>query len=154
MTSETRPQSIINAQSNGSGSAAMDRRTFLQRSGLSLGGAAIANLLPLGIMRRAEGQAKKTTMGKAEIRRGICTHCSVGCGVLAEIENGVWTRQQPDFESPINLGSHCAKGASVRDHAFGDRRVKYPMKLVDGQWKRISWDQAVEEIGDRLLKIR
>jgi formate dehydrogenase major subunit len=91
---------------------------------------------------------------KTETRRSVCTHCSVGCGVIAEVQNGVWTGQEPDFESPLNLGSHCAKGASVREHGHGDKRVKYPMKLVDGKWKRLSWDQAVNEIGDTLLKIR
>src|SRR5690606_1219118 len=36
----------------------------------------------------------------------------------------------------------------------GDRRLKYPMKLVDGTWQRISWDDAINEIGDKLLEIR
>ena len=36
--------------------------------------------------------------------------------------------------SPINRGSHCAKGAAVRELVHGDRRLKYPMKLVNGQW--------------------
>ena len=46
------------------------------------------------------------------------------------------------------------QGASVREHGHGEKRVKYPMKLVDGTWKRISWDQAIDEIGDQLLEIR
>jgi formate dehydrogenase major subunit len=154
MTSETQSQPKFDVSSGDPASKGMNRRSFLQRSGLTLGGAAIANLLPLGMMRRAEAQEKTATMGGVEIRRSVCTHCSVGCGVLAEIQNGVWIGQEPDFQSPLNLGAHCAKGASVRAHAFGERRVKYPMKLVNGQWKKISWDQAVEEIGDKLLKIR
>jgi formate dehydrogenase major subunit len=36
----------------------------------------------------------------------------------------------------------------------GERRLKYPLKLVGGQWTRVSWDQAIDEIGDRLLAIR
>jgi len=134
----------------------MDRRTFLRRSGLSAGGAGVASVLPYSLMQRA--QAAKDTAPRpgmdTEIRRSVCTHCSVGCGVMAEVQNGVWTGQEPDYESPFNLGSHCAKGASVREHGHGVKRVKYPMKLVDGKWKRISWDQAVQEIGDKLLQIR
>ncbi|MBZ0217740.1 MAG: formate dehydrogenase subunit alpha, partial [Fimbriimonadaceae bacterium] len=76
------------------------------------------------------------------------------CTVLAEVSNGIWIGQEPGVDSPINLGAHCAKGASVREHAHGERRLKYPTKLEGGQWKRISWDQAIEEVGDRLLKIR
>ena len=46
----------------------------------------------------------------------------------------MWIGQEPGWESPINRGSHCAKGAAVRELVHGDRRLKYPMKLVNGQW--------------------
>ncbi|HET9670330.1 MAG TPA: formate dehydrogenase subunit alpha, partial [Casimicrobiaceae bacterium] len=54
----------------------------------------------------------------------------------------------------INLGAHCAKGAAIREHGRGDHRLKTPMKLVDGKWQKISWDQAINELGDKLLAIR
>ncbi|MGD8568627.1 MAG: formate dehydrogenase subunit alpha [Gammaproteobacteria bacterium] len=136
-------------------SEAIDRRKFLERSGLALGGTAIANMLPLSIMHEAKASETMPKQGvETVIKRSVCTHCSVGCGVIAEVQNGVWTGQEPDFESPFNMGAHCAKGASVREHGHGAKRVKYPMKLVDGKWKRISWEDAVNEIGDKLLKIR
>ncbi|MBW2482662.1 MAG: molybdopterin-dependent oxidoreductase [Deltaproteobacteria bacterium] len=142
--------------SKGRRGGGIDRRTFLRRSGLSLGGAAVTGMLPFSYMQKASAQEKEGSPapGAVEIRHTICTHCSVGCGVLAEVQNGVWIGQEPDFDSPFNLGSHCTKGASVRDHGLGDRRVKYPMKLVDGKWKQLSWDQAINEIGDKLLEIR
>jgi formate dehydrogenase major subunit len=134
---------------------AIGRRTFMRRSGLTMGGAAVAGMLPATMMRKARADAFAPKAGVAtELRRSICTHCSVGCGVIAEVQNGVWTGQEPDFDSPFNLGSHCCKGASVREHGMGSRRLKYPMKLVAGKWKRLSWDDAVDEIGDQLLAIR
>ena len=60
----------------------------------------------------------------------------------------MWVGQEPGWDSPFSLGAHCAKGASVREHAHGERRLKYPMKKEGGQWKRISWKQAIDEIGD------
>jgi formate dehydrogenase major subunit len=66
----------------------------------------------------------------------------------------VWVRQEPVFDSPLNLGAHCAKGASVREHGHGDFRLKYPMKLVDGKYQRISWDQAYNEIVARMKELR
>jgi len=134
----------------------IDRRTFIRQSGLALGGAALAGALPLTMMRKAHAAAEYAPRQDipVETRRSICTHCSVGCGVIAELQNGAWVGQEPDFESPLNLGAHCAKGASVREHGMGDKRVKYPMQLVDGKWKRISWDQAIEDIGNKLLEIR
>ena len=137
---------------------AMDRRTFLRRSGLTIGGAAVGSMLPLTMLRRADAQEAEVNPPRAgvkvETRRSVCTHCSVGCGIIAEIQNGVWTGQDPDFDSPLNLGSNCPKGASVRAYGLGSRRLRYPMKLVEGQWKRLSWDQALDEITAKFLEIR
>jgi formate dehydrogenase major subunit len=78
----------------------------------------------------------------------------VGCAIDAVVENGVWVRQEPVFDSPINLGAHCAKGAAVREHGHGEYRLKYPMKLVNGKYQRISWDQALDEISAKLKELR
>jgi formate dehydrogenase major subunit len=74
--------------------------------------------------------------------------------VIAEVQNGVWVGQEPAWESPINRGTHCAKGAAVRELVHGDRRIKYPMKLVNGEWQRMSWDNAVAEIAEKLMETR
>ena len=131
----------------------LDRRTFLNRSGLAAGGIAAASLAGGGMVTRAKAQTQAAA-GAVQQIKSVCTHCSVGCTVIAEVENGVWTGQEPGFDSPFNLGSHCAKGASVREHGHGERRLKYPMKLVGGKYERISWEQAINEVGDKLLAIR
>ncbi len=135
-------------------SGGVDRRTFLRRSGLAAGGLAALGALPLGTVRKAEAAGVGPAPAKGIIRQNMCTHCSVGCTVLAEVEEGVWVGQEPGWDSPINRGSHCAKGAATRELTHGDRRLRYPMKMVGGQWQRISWDTAINEIGDKLLKIR
>ncbi len=132
----------------------VDRRAFLRNSGLAIGGLAAASTLVTSRVQKAEAAAPTAAAGNVEIRKSVCTHCSVGCTVVAEVQNGVWIGQEPGFDSPLNLGAHCAKGASVREHAHGDRRLKYPMKLVGGKWERIGWDQAIEEIGNKMLQIR
>ena len=135
--------------------SSINRRTFLKNSGLTAGGAALAVGAGPSMLKKARAAE---THAKADVEtteiRSVCTHCSVGCGVIAEVQNGIWTGQEPDFDSPINMGAHCAKGASVREHGHGERRLKYPMKLVGGKWTRVSWDQAITEIGDQMLKIR
>ncbi|OIR03490.1 formate dehydrogenase H [mine drainage metagenome] len=137
--------------------ATIDRRTFLKRSGIGVGASAalsaLAGQLPFAMIRKAEAvDAPKP--GGIETRRTICTHCSVGCAIDAELRNGVWIRQQPVFDSPLNLGAHCAKGASVREHGHGEMRLKSPMKLVGGKYQKISWEQALNEVGAKLLEIR
>jgi len=138
------------AQSGG----ALDRRSFLRRSGLAAGGLATLGALPLGSVRKAEAGPPPKAGMPVEARKSICTHCSVGCTVTAEVQNGVWIGQEPSWDSPFNRGSHCAKGASVRELVHSDRRLKYPLKLVNGQWTRVSWDTAIDEIGNKLTDIR
>ena len=135
------------------GARALDRRSFLRASGLTVGGLAALGTLGAGMTRRAEAGPTDHSQ-PIERRKNICTHCSVGCTVTAEVQNGVWVGQEPSWASPINRGTHCAKGAAVRELVHGDRRLKYPMKKVGGQWQRISWDQAIDEIGAKMLEIR
>jgi formate dehydrogenase major subunit len=132
----------------------IDRRAFLQRSGLVAGGLAGLGALPLTTVRQAEAGPTPVAGSPVTIHKNICTHCAVGCTVTAEVQNGVWIGQEPSWDSPINRGSHCAKGAAIRELVHGDRRLRYPMKLVNGQWQRISWDTAINEIGDKLNEIR
>lgn len=133
----------------------MDRRAFLRRSGLGVGAGLAASQLTLVKKVQAADAAKAGGAAtKVEVKRTVCGHCSVGCAVDAVVENGVWVRQEPVFDSPINLGAHCAKGAALREHGHGEYRLRYPMKLVKGKYERISWDQALDEISKKMLELR
>ncbi|MEI6737065.1 MAG: formate dehydrogenase subunit alpha [Pseudomonadota bacterium] len=134
----------------------VDRRAFLKRSGMVTGAGAFASQLPFSMMQHAEAAVGPAVAadGKVEIKRTVCTHCSVGCAIDAVVQNGVWVRQEPVFDSPLNLGAHCAKGAAIREHGHGEHRLKYPMKLVNGKYQRISWDQAMSELSEKMMKLR
>ena len=131
----------------------LDRRSFLARSGLVAGGAAAIGAFGVGSVQRAEAGPVKPGVA-IQRKKNICTHCSVGCTVIAEVQEGVWVGQEPAWESPINRGTHCAKGAAIREVVHGDRRIKYPMKLVNGQWQRMSWNDALTEITAKMTEIR
>ena len=132
----------------------ISRRQFLKRSGAATGGIAAAGFMGAPMMQRTQAADKTPVMDSpVETKRTICSHCSVGCGVYAEVQEGIWTKQEPAFDHPINRGAHCAKGASLRQHGHSTRRLKYPMKLVDGEWQRLSWDDAIEEIGNKVLEL-
>jgi formate dehydrogenase major subunit len=122
---------------------AIDRRTFLKRSGLAATGLGLASL-PITSVKRAEAAATPSTV---EVKTSVCTFCAVGCAVTAKVKDGIWFGQEPAFDSPINLGGHCAKGAAIRDETMGDRRLKYPLKLVDGKWTRVSARLACRSVG-------
>jgi formate dehydrogenase major subunit len=148
--SRTRLQTLMGTVA----SAPIDRRTFLRRSGLALGGIAAIGSFQLGTVQKAAAISPPQPGEPIELKKNVCTHCAVGCTVTAEVQNGVWTGQEPSWDSPINRGSHCAKGASVRELVHSDRRLKYPLKLVGGQWTRVSWDEAIDEIGDKMMELR
>src|SRR3954467_13240649 len=67
----------------------MDRRAFLRRSGLGVGvGIAASQLTLVKKARAEEGRAAAVGEGKVEVRRTVCSHCSVGCAIDAVVENG------------------------------------------------------------------
>jgi formate dehydrogenase major subunit len=133
-------------------SSVVDRRAFLKAAGL--GGLTAASLGPslvrdVGAQERAAPQPPKLEQFKT-----ICTKCAVGCGLIGEVQNGVWVSQEPWFEHPINQGSLCGKGAAARAVVTSEKRLRYPMKLAGGKWQRISWDQAMSEITQKLSDLR
>jgi len=80
-------------------STTIDRRTFLKRSGIGVGAGAAAGAFSFGMVEPAQAQAQGDSARKIEVHRTVCTHCSVGCAIDAVVENGVWIRQEPVFDS-------------------------------------------------------
>jgi formate dehydrogenase major subunit len=133
----------------------IDRRKFLAAAGLGGLGAGLAALAGPSLVKEAEAQGKDQPQPpKLEQHKTICCNCAVGCGLIGEVQNGVWVSQEPWFEHPINLGSLCAKGAAARDQVVSVKRLRYPMKLAGGKWQRLSWEQAMSEISNKLLELR
>jgi formate dehydrogenase major subunit len=132
----------------------LERRSFLKKAGIGLGAGAVATALPKTLVREAGAAQGKPKPLKLEQHKTICGNCAVGCGLIGEVQNGVWVSQEPWFEHPINRGSLCGKGAAAREHVISEKRSKYPMKLEGGKWKRLSWDQAMTEITGKLKAIR
>ena len=127
----------------------LDRRAFLRRSGVVAGGLAGLGTLPLASVRKAAAGPPPIASAQVAIRKSVCTHCAVGCTVTAEIANGVEGQSragQPDQP-------WVTAKAPRRELVSGERRLKYPLKLVGGEWTRLR-DQANNEIGDKLLAIR
>ena len=136
------------------GSAGVDRRAFLRRSGLAAGGLAALGALPLASVRKAEAAAAGRSPPARPSARASARIARSAAPSPRKSSTASGSARSRAGISPINRGSHCAKGASVRELVSGERRLKYPMKLVDGQWTRIKWDQAIDEIGDKLAAIR
>ncbi len=131
----------------------MGRRRFLKTTGLAFGAAVAASSLPGNLVRKAHA-GEASPYPDAQKIKTICNYCSVGCGIIAEVQDGVWVRQEMDLAHPISRGGLCSKGASSREVSMSERRLKTPLKLVDGKWQKITWDTALDEIADNLKKIK
>ena len=94
----------------------------------------------------------------SSILKSVCRSCHGGCGVLLHVRDGVLLKVEGDRESPLNHGRLCPIGTVTTDLVYHPDRLKYPMRRKgrrqSGQWERISWDAALDEIAERVLAIR
>lgn len=130
------------------------RRSFLK---LSAATAALTGAAMTSKMTRKASAAdapKKDVYPGSKMVRSVCTHCAVGCGINAEVQNGVWVRQEVAQDHPVSRGAYCCKGASAIDMVTSEQRMTSPMKRVGGKWQKISWDVALDEISAKLNDIR
>lgn len=86
--------------------------------------------------------------------RGACPlDCPDTCGILTEVEDGRAVGFRGDPDNPITRGWLCAKVRPYLDHVYNPERLLHPLRRVgpkgSGQWRRISWDEALGEIAQR-----
>jgi anaerobic selenocysteine-containing dehydrogenase len=87
-----------------------------------------------------------------------CRMCHGGCGVIVFVKDGKVAKVSGDPECPINHGTLCSKGLSSAQLVYHHDRLTYPVKRTgpkgSGQWERISWDEALDTIAERILKYK
>lgn len=88
--------------------------------------------------------------------RTVCFDCHSKCGVKLHVDGDTITRVEGDPDHPISEGMLCTKAFSAQDiHAHPDR-LKYPLKRVgergEGEWERITWDEAIEMVSEAINK--
>ena len=92
------------------------------------------------------------------IYKSACRMCHGGCGVLLQLENGRLVRVSGDPDSPLNRGRLCPKGAASLEQVYHPDRLAFPQRRAGerggGDWERISWEEAYDDIVQKLLAIR
>src|SRR6266850_46731 len=91
----------------------------------------------------------------SETVRVACPHdCPDTCAMLVTVDDGVATKIQGDPQAPFTDGTLCTKVSHYLERTYSPDRLRYPMKRAGkkgaGQFRRISWDEALEEIATRL----
>ena len=95
---------------------------------------------------------------KKECKMIVKTYCARmdhgGCGILVHVEDGKITKIEGDPDSPLSRGTICAKGLAQAERLNHPDRLNYPMKRMgergEGKWGRISWDEALETIAEKI----
>ena len=136
----------------------VSRRQFFRVSGAGLVG---SSLVALGFSPTAAlAEARSFKLARTTETRNTCPYCSVGCGVIMyslgdKAKNVVPSilHIEGDPDHPVNRGTLCPKGAGLLDFVHSPNRLKYPEVREAGtnEWKRISWDSALDRIA-KLLK--
>jgi len=88
-----------------------------------------------------------------EWKKTTCVMCAVCCGLEVKVENNRIVKVRPDKDSPVSEGYVCRKGMNIAYHQHNADRLLYPMKKAGGKFERISWDQAIGEIAEKLKEI-
>ncbi len=82
--------------------------------------------------------------------RTFCRICEVYCGLVAEVDDGRVLALRPDRDHPVSRGYACVKGLGLGALHDDPHRLDHPLKRVGDVYQRISWDQAITEIGARV----
>ncbi len=92
-----------------------------------------------------------------ETRRTFCGLCHPRCGVRLVIEDGRAIKVEGDPDHPISRGRLCDRGKLLIDHLYHPDRLNYPLKRTSAlgakEWQRLSWDQALDDVADRLASL-
>ncbi|HEY5718967.1 MAG TPA: molybdopterin-dependent oxidoreductase, partial [Gammaproteobacteria bacterium] len=87
-----------------------------------------------------------------------CWQCVSRCPIIGYVEEGKLTKIEGQPDSIRSLGKVCAKSQAGINQLYDPDRILYPMRRVgargEGKWKRISWDEALDELAGRLKQLR
>lgn len=89
-----------------------------------------------------------------EIRYRTCSLCEAMCGLAITVDHGQITKITGDTDDPFSRGYLCIKGEALADLHNDRNRLRYPVRRRGEEWDEISWDEAFEEVTQRILSIQ
>ncbi|MHB8763732.1 MAG: molybdopterin-containing oxidoreductase family protein [Deferrisomatales bacterium] len=96
--------------------------------------------------------------GYDRVVKSHCRMCHGGCGVLVYVKDGRVAKIAGDPDCPINHGTLCSKGIASTQLVYHPDRLTHPVRRVgpkgSGRWERITWDQALDSIAERMLRYK
>jgi len=99
-------------------------------------------------------QSSNPSSAAEQVVKTVCQICHCECGMNVYVKEGRITKVEGMPEHPVNRGFLCVKGRQAKDYVYSKDRLKYPMRRENGKWKRISWDDALDTIANKLTEIK
>lgn len=81
-------------------------------------------------------------------------NCWDNCGFEVTIDNGKVIKIDGDKDHPITKGKICGRGRMLETRTNSEERLLFPLKKENGEFKEISWDQALQEIADKMKEVK
>lgn len=146
-------------------STQVSRREFFQTgAGLTAGGVLFSTQSAYGFdLRPAAAQVSELKISRTTQTHSVCPYCAVGCGVVIHTLGDRSENVKPtvvhiegDPENPINEGTLCPKGISLKQFIVNDDRLTEPKYRAPGsnEWSPISWPDAIERMAQRIKASR
>ena len=136
----------------------LSRRQFFRA-----GAAAVATTAFGFDLRPAAAAARELKIARTTETKSVCPYCAVGCSVVIHTLGDRAKNVKPtvvhiegDTESPINRGTLCSKGISLKQYVVNDRRLTRPLYRAPGatEWSPISWEEAIANLARRIKETR
>lgn len=138
----------------------VSRRHFLKMAGTGAAGTALGAFGFTEAEAMTAAHVRPFKLARSTETRNTCTYCAVACGIImysrGDLKKGdkaELIHVEGDADHPTNRGTLCPKGAALLDIVHAKTRLQYPQVRESGssEWKRISWDEALDRIA-RLMK--
>ena len=89
-----------------------------------------------------------------QLIKTICNLCINYCGLNVYVKGGEIVRVEGNPEHPLSKGYLCPRGEALIDWENSPDRLRYPMKRTNGEWKRITWDEALDTVAAKLQEFK
>ena len=89
----------------------------------------------------------------SEWQKTSCVLCAQNCGLEVLVQDNRMVKVRPDKDNPRSQGYACRKGLNLAFHQHHAQRLTHPLKRVGEGFEKVSWDQAIGEIAERLRAI-
>lgn len=136
----------------------ISRRSIFKLAGVGAGGMMLGGCFKSPFRKATADETKQLLATEQKFVYTADVMCPAECGLAVNVIDGVASAIYGNPHVPYNAGTMCAKGCSGLQMVYGPHRIKYPLirtgQRGEGKFKRVSWEEAIGYIADKLTAIK